>query len=230
MPTGQEIMVRAGVLLQDEAHVRWPLTELADWINQAQRAIVLAKPSACSGTSVLALDRGTLQTIPAEHLALLDVNRNILGDGSDRTLGGRAIRAAKRELIDSQEPRWHDGTIVRFQREVRNFIFDEQNPREFYVYPGNDGNGRVEAVTSRSPTALVADGDAEAEASYAATLALPAPYDVPIVDYVLSRAYAKDDVTGNAGLSQLHYQQFATAIGLKIQVEGATSPNARRVK
>ena len=230
MPTGREIMNRAGVLLQDEEHVRWTLPELADWINQAQRAIVLAKPSAYSGTSALSLVPGTLQTLPTGHLALLDITRNLLGEGTNRANSGRAVRAAKRELIDSQEPRWHDNAIVRFKREVRNFVFDEQSPRDFYVYPGNDGTGIVEAVTSRAPTTLTASGDVSAESSYGATLALPEPYDVPIVDFVVSRCYAKDADTGNVALSQMHYQQFATAIGLKIQVEGATSPNARRVK
>jgi hypothetical protein len=37
----------------------------------------------------------------------------------------------------------------------------------------------------------------------------------------------KDDIDGAAARSAVHYQQFATAIGLKIQVEKSHSPNAR---
>ncbi len=231
MVAGQDIMRRAAILVQDEEHTRWKLPELATWINEGQNAVVLAKPSACSGTVVLQLVRGTRQMLsdPA-HLSLLDITRNLLGDGSDRSLSGRVIRAAKRELIDSQEPYWHDNAHVRFKREVRQFIFDEQSPREYFVYPGNDASGRVEGLVAKAPTPVVASADPDDIASYAGPIGLPEPYDGPLVDYVVSRCYAKDDVTGNGGLASAHYQAFASAIGIKIQVEGATSPNARRVK
>ena len=48
MPKASEIMKLAGVQLLDEDHIRWPLTELADWVNDGVKAIVLAKPSASS--------------------------------------------------------------------------------------------------------------------------------------------------------------------------------------
>lgn len=230
VPAGSDIMVRAGVLLQDEEHTRWPLRELVTWLNEGQNAIVLAKPSACSGTAPLQMVRGTLQSLPEGHLALLDVTRNLLGDGQNPANGGRVIRIAKRELIDSQDPYWHDNSKVRFRREVRQAIFDEQSPRQFYVYPGNDGSGFVEAVTGRAPTPVVATGDEDDIASYNVPIGLPAPYDGPLVDYIVSRSYAKDATTGNPALATAHYQAFAGAVGIKIQVEGATSPNARRIK
>lgn len=231
MVAGSDIMRRAGILLQDEEFVRWTLPELATWINEGQNAIVLAKPSACSGSVVLQLARGTRQKLTdSAHLALLDITRNILGDGSDLSLSGRVVRPAKRELIDSQDPFWHDNSKRRFVREVRHLVFDEENPREFLVFPGNDGEGRVEALVSKAPAKISAQGDENDIGSYSGPIGLPEPYDGPLVDYVVSRAFEKDDTTGNAGLAFAHYQKFASAIGIKIQVEGATSPNARRVK
>lgn len=231
MVAGSDIMRRVGILLQDEDHTRWTLPELATWINEGQNAIVLAKPSACSGSVVLQLVKGTRQTLTdTAHLALLDITRNLLGDGSDRSLSGRVIRPAKRELIDSQEPFWHDNTRVRFKREVRHLVFDEENPREFFVYPGNDGAGRVEALVSKAPTKIVATGAPDELGSYGGPIGLPEPYDGPLVDYTVYRAFSKDDTTGSAGQAVARYQAFASAVGIKIQVEGATSPNARRVK
>lgn len=232
MPTGAEIMTRAGVLLQDEGHVRWTLAELCNWINDGQRAIVLAKPSACSGTIVLSLAQGTWQQLPTASpapLSLIDITRNLLGDGSSRSNSGRAVRPVDRELLDAQDPNWHSSASRPFQREVRNFVFNSDNPREFYVFPGNDGTGKVEALVAKPPTPLVATGDvAEALAAYSQSLDLPEPYSVPLLDYVVYRAHSKDDETGNAPLAQMHYQAFSTALGIKVQVDRTTTPNARR--
>ena len=227
MPSGQDIMVRAGILLNDEAYVRWTLAEMAQWINEGVRAIVLAKPSAHPTTVVIALQKGTLQHIPAAALQLLWLTRNVMAAEEPR-LAGRAIRPTPRAQLDAQEPNWHSAAAVRFRKEVRQFVFDEQNPRDFYVYPGNDGTGLVEAVVSNLPAPLAATGEPADIASYGDDLGLPEPYSVPLLDYVLYRSQLKDDLGGNAGRASGHYQQFATAIGLKIQIEAASSPNSRR--
>ncbi|MRX32810.1 DUF6682 family protein [Aminobacter sp. MDW-2] len=231
MPTGKDIMVRAGVLLMDEEHVRWPLAELCEWINDGVKAIVLAKPSASSLSQPLQMVAGTLQSVPTSGtptpLALLNITRNLAGMSAPR-VGGRVVRPVARSLLDAQDPYWHDKTRTRFARVVKHFIFDELNPLEFYVYPGNDGAGVVEAVLSVLPAPLAATGDAAQLSSYAGDVGLPEPYSVPLLDYVLFRSQMKDDEAGNPGRSVAHYQQFATAVGLKIQVEGAHSPNARK--
>lgn len=232
MPTGREIMERAGILLNDEEHVRWTLPEICDWINEAQRAIVLVKPSASSKSIVLTLVAGTKQTVPQagdpKPLMLVSIVRNLK---SAATLdGGRIITATNRALLDAQEPNWHDKRSVPFRREARHFVYDEAVPLEFYVYPGNDGTGIVEAQVSTLPAVLAATGDVNLLSSYAATLDLPEPYSVPILDYVLYRCQMKDAEAGDASRAAGHYQQFASAIGMKIQVEGSTSPNTRRAK
>jgi|FLYM01.1.fsa_nt_gi hypothetical protein len=232
MMTGREIMERAGILLLDEEFARWTLPELADWINEGVRAIILAKPSAHASTRILSLAEGTWQQVAEVAgepvpLSLIDIRRNLRDTNSPR-VGGRIVRAVSRTMLDAQDPYWHDPTRTRYRKEVRHFVFDEENPLEFYVYPGNDGTGVVEAIVSSLPTRLAASGDENELASYASDIGLPEPYSVPLLDYVCYRAQSKDDLTGNAGRAAAHYQQFATAIGLKIQVEGATSPNARR--
>lgn len=232
MTTGAEILQRAGILLQDEAFVRWTLPELAGWVDQACLAIILAKPSACSSSRVLTLVAGTLQTIPTEAdepkpLALLSITRNVSAAGPPR-VGGRTIRATSQAMLDAQDPHWHDPQRTRYAKEVRHYVYDEQNPLEFYVYPGNTGAGLVEAILSQVPTPLAATGDPTLITSWGGTVGLPEPYSGPILDYVLHRAFSKDDLAGNAGRAGQHYAQFASAIGLKIQVEGASSPNARR--
>jgi len=232
MPTGREIMKQASVILNDDEYVRWPMSELKDWINEGVRAIVLAKPSASSKSIALKLAVGTLQYIsadsaPAVPLSLVKIVRNLKSDVLPR-VGSRTITATLGTLLDAQDPFWHDPLRTRYKKEALHYVYDENNPLEFYVYPGNDGTGVLEAIISFLPDPLKATGSENEIASYAGEVGLPEPYSVPLLDYVLYRALSKDDLTGNPTQAGAHYQQFATAVGLKIQVEAATTPNARR--
>jgi hypothetical protein len=229
MPTGREIIENAALLLGDEDHVRWTLPELCRWINAGVKATILAKPSAKSETRAITLVEGTKQAVPTSPaptpLNLLSITCNLIT--ATPRVAGRAIRATTRAQLDGAEPGWRDTRTVRFRKEVRQFIFDENVPLEFEVYPGNDGTGIVEAALSILPTPLAASGDVDDIASYAADIGLPEPYSEPIFDYVVYRAQSKDATSGDAGRAAAHYAQFANAVGLKIQVEGASSPNRR---
>jgi hypothetical protein len=231
MLTGQQIMVAAGVIINDTGHVRWTLPELCEWLNEGVRQIVLAKPSASSGSYVLSLVAGTLQAIPQTGtplpMSLLNIVRNIVTDGSPR-VPGRSVTPTTHRELNANEPNWHETASVPFQKEVRHFIFDENNPKEFYVFPGNNAQGKVEAILSVLPAPVVAVGDVSLEASYAGSTGLHEIYQGPLTDYLCYRAHSKDDVAGEAGRANVHFAAFAAAVGLKTQVEAATSPNNRR--
>lgn len=223
----RDIMERAQRLVLDETSVRWPLAELCMWVNDAQREVVLQKPSALSANVVISLAADTMQELPNTYLALLRVVRNVTVAGSPpvRT-GGRAVRIVSREVMDSQSPDWHDPTKTTPAKVVKHYLFDEQDPLHFYVYPPNDGTGKVEAIVSAAPAVIAATGDANALASYETVLALPDIYANAILDFVLYRSYAKDaNFAGNAQRAALHYQQFANSLGMKVQIDAALSPN-----
>lgn len=224
---GSELLSRAATVLQDDDHVRWPLPELVRWINDGLRAIVLAKPSASSESVAIALEEGTLQSLSDDsHLVLLRIPRNLKDAGPAR-IGGRAIRPTSREMLDASMPDWHDPVECPQRAQVRQYVFDEANPREFYVYPGNDGTGIVEAIVSVMPALVTASGDAAAIGSYAADLPLPEPYGIVLLDYVLYRAFSKDDTGADVSRARLHLQAFSAALGIKAEVEGTHSPNSR---
>ncbi|AAL49590.1 unknown [Sinorhizobium phage PBC5] len=234
MPKASEIMRLAGIQLLDEDHIRWPLIELADWVNEGVKAIVLAKPSASSKSAAIQLVKGTHQTLPGTidgkaTLQLIGINRNLVSAAEPRQ-GLRAIRTCARDVLDAQEPNWHTASYVPFRKEVRQVIYDENLPTEFYVYPGNDGSGFVEAAFSFLPTSVkVANGaDPEKIASWDIDVGLPEPYSVPLLDYVLYRCHQKDDTAADLGKATSHYQLFATAVGIKVQSEGTSNPNRRR--
>lgn len=235
MTTGADIMVAVGRLLNDEQHTRWKPSELCGWINDGYKAIVLAKPSAKASTRVLSLTAGTLQLIPAVSgqptpLQLINVTRNIVSEGPPR-VGGRVITVIGEPQMSASDPYWQDPTRNPYKKEVRHVMFDEQNPLEFSVFPGNLGTGKVEAVVSAVPTTLVVDSgeDVDDATKYTAAIDLPEIYDPVLIDYVLYRTQSKDD-PGLAGRAGGAFQAFASQLGIKIQVEGGSSPNARRGK
>ncbi len=225
MSTGKTITDMATLLLSDADNVRWTLTELIGWVNAGVEQIILAKPSASSQSVEVDLVEGTRQTVPTTGtptpLRILDFERNVTTTGNVSTQG-HIITPVGRNILDAEEPNWHDKRIIRFRKEVRHCIFDENNPLQFYCFPGNDGTGKIAALMSVLPAAVTVAGY-EADVT-----GLNKLYDQPLVDYVLSRAFLKDDLASNPARSTYHTQLFAAAIGIKIQIEGATSPNKRR--
>jgi len=222
------IMTSAAVLLFDEEHIRWPLAELAAWLDEGVCAIVVVKPSASSVTMTLELEKGTKQKLPddASILQLLDILRNVEGING---AAGRAIRSASRAELDSNQPRWHDPAYVPFRKEVRQFVFDAGLPREYFVYPGNDGTGKIDAAVAKLPDTIVSrqSGDETSVASWEIDVGLADQYQPALLDYVMYRAFSKEDPAASPQRAVTHYQAFATAIGLRSQVESSTSPGRK---
>ena len=114
--------------------------------------------------------------------------------------------------------------MLPFKKEVRQFVYTADDPTIFYVVPGNLGTGIVEAVVSVLPTRVEPTGDVTTIDSYEVETGIGPLYDVPLLDYVIYRAQSKDDSGANLGRSNIHYQQFAAALGLKIQNDGTLTP------
>jgi len=222
-----ELMARASYILQDEDYTRWTMTELAQWVTDALREVALQVPTATARNIVVPLIEGTRQRLPDNCQQLLRVVRNIDMEGDNR-VGKGVLTIVDRRMLDSQTPNWHDGQYQRFKPYARHFVFDETDPLTFYVWPGNDGTGNIEAVVSVIPKAVTPDAGADAESldSYGMQLDILDVYANLLLDYTLYRAYCKD--SQNAGAAQragLYYQQFAQALGIKANSEMVNSPN-----
>jgi len=218
--TGANILLRVKDTLQDTTSVRWTEAELLRYINDAQREIVNLRPDASATTANVALVVGTAQTIPTAGLRLIKVVRNMSAAGGSAT-GKRAIRIVDREILDSQEPNWHDSSVsgdAAHSTTVKHYVFDEDDPRRFYVYPGASSTSTfIEIVYSTSPTDL---------ANTSATIFVDDIYANAIIDFVLYRAYMKDaEFAGNAQRANNHFQLFANSVGAGAQVNLMSSPN-----
>ena len=219
--TAANLLLRIRDTLQDTTGIRWLDAELLRYMNDAQREIVNLRPESASTTANVALVVGTAQTIPAAGLRLIKVVRNMSAAGGSAT-GKRAIRIVDREILDTQEPDWHDPTVsgdATHATTVKHYVFDEDDPRRFYVYPGASSTSTfIEIVYSTSPTDFAN--------SSSATMFVDDIYANALIDYVLYRAYMKDaEFAGNQQRASSHYQLFVGSVTQGGQVSIMVSPN-----
>lgn len=218
--TETNLLARIRDTLQDTTSVRWSDAELRRYTNDAQREIVNFKPEASAKTANIALVVGTKQTLPTEGLRLIKITRNMSSAASNAT-GKRAVRLVNADILNTQDPDWHDPTATGSSTHgtvVKNYIFDEDDPRNFYVYPGASSTSTfLEVVYSKSPTDLT---------SGSSTIDIDDTYGNAIVDFVLYRAYLKDaEYAGNAQRAGTHYQLFQASVGQGAQAQLLIDPN-----
>ena len=134
--------------------------------------------------------------------------------------GAKAIRLVDVNILNAQEPDWHDPTVTGDATHgtiVKHYVFDEDDPRKYYVYPGVSGNAYVEIVFSRTPTDL---------ANTSATIYIDDIYGNAIVDFVLYKAYMKDaEFASNSQRAGQHYQLFTSSLGQGGSAQNILSPN-----
>ena len=221
--TGTNLLARIEATLQDTANVRWTVTELLNYINDGQREIVNIQPGATATHSNVQLVTGTKQAIPTDGLRLISVVRNMSSTVNAAT-GGRAIRLVAWDILDTQDPDWHNPTVAGDATHgaiPKHYLFDENDPLNFYVYPGVAGNAYVELVYSQRPTDLSAASS---------TIGIPDNYSNAIIDYCLFRAFTKDaEFAGNGARAGVHYQMFAVSVQGKAQIDAFIKPDIQIV-
>ncbi len=218
--TETNLLARIRDTLQDTTSVRWSDAELRRYINDAQREIVNFRPEASAKTANVALVVGTRQTIPTEGLRLIKITRN-MSDASGGATGKRAVRLVNVDILNAQDPDWHDPTATGSSTHgttVKNYVFDDDDPRVFYVYPGASSTSTfLEIVYSKSPTDLTTGSS---------TIDIDDTYANAIMDFVLYRAYLKDaEYAGNAQRAGTHYQLFQASVGQGAQAQLLLDPN-----
>ena len=206
-----DILDRAGIILQDNTNVRFPNEELLKFFNDAQKEVVLHRPDAKMVNTTFDCSSGSKQTLPSAALRLIEVVRNV---------GGRAITQVQRRILDETLPNWHE--TAAGTNKIEHFVYDPADPKNFYVYPkAASGTHSLEVVFSSSPSEIVISNFS----SDTSVISVDDVYSNCLLDYVLYRSYQKDsEFAGNAQRAMMHYQSFATALGIKTQADSATTP------
>jgi hypothetical protein len=219
--TVQSVIDRVQTVLQDTTGVRWPVVaELVLWINDAQREIALLKPDASAINETITLADGTKQDIPSAGNRLLKVVRNM--SAASGGTGKRAVRLVDAEVLNGQTPDWHDPTVAgdaAHTNIVKHYIYEESNPRNFYVYPGVSGAAYLEIIYSSNPTTVAQGGN----------LSIPDIFANAVMNYVLYMAYMKDaEYAGNSQRANSHFALFTNSVTGKGQIDAITNPNMER--
>ena len=215
--TAQSIIRRCVETLQDNTSIRWPVSELVRYLNDAQREVILYRPDAAVTNASVPLVTGSRQNLPAGGTKLVEVVRNSAGTK-------RAVRMVNREILDAQLPGWHAQTGVT---EILHYMYDPREPRVFYVYPPAAATGAaVDLSYASMPTDIAEPSEGALYTSVTGNLGVPDIYGNAVQDYVLYRAYTKDsEYAGNAARAQAHYGAFANALGVEVKATVTVAPN-----
>jgi hypothetical protein len=186
-----------------------------DWLNDAQRAVVLARPDAAGVTQNITLVDGTKQALPAGSVKLLGVVRN---RGVAGTQAGRTIVLIDRDTKDASSKTWHSKTASVTIDEV---IYDDRrSPLTFYTDPPATAGTQIEVELAKSPTD-VTDADA-------GDISLPDTYAPAMEAWMLFRAYAMNtQSTGQLQRAGGYFTQFFNLLGVKARGEMWDSAYAR---
>ena len=218
-----EPMRLAGVVLGDEDGVRWRFVERLDWLNAGLAEVLALKPSALAESRILDLIQGTRQTIPANASVLVRAIRNVTIGSNQARIGGRAIGTANRVDMDAMAPDWHDATLHPSSTTVKTVISDSEEPRAYYVYPPNSGQGHIEALVASPHPPLQRPTQSGSLGAYGAvSIGLSAEYLPAMTDYILHRCFQKEgEFASSAARAQQHYLAFANTLGVKLANERA---------
>lgn len=206
-------------ILNDDG-TRWPLTELQSWINAGYRAIVDIRPDA--GTLVdtfncVAGVRQNLTTIFPGAIELIDVVRNVAAGSNKQTVEPIDLKA-----LNQLRRNWPSDTA---SIDIEYFVPDTRVQNQFMVYPPATSSAQIEVIYSQIPTPHTLTLLQLQNTATTETIRLLDCYANPLLDYVLYRAFMKDqDIPASAARSAAHFQAFMQSLGAKTEGDGATKP------
>jgi hypothetical protein len=199
---GSAIINAAAFILQDEANDRWSRAEMFDYLQDGLRDLCSVKPDAYVINDKIKLVAGTKQALPDNCNAFVRLVRNLGTSGAEP---GRAPRKIALDVMDQQNPNWH---IDPASQEVLEYVFDERDPKHFYVSPPQPAISPawVEAVYSAIPPQL------ESEAS---ALPVDDSYKTVLEHYLCDRAYLKEGQYQDSSAAAAHRAEFFALLSAK---------------
>lgn len=212
--TVQSILKSAQTALSDLTGTTWPATELATYLSDGQRALVVVRPDAGAVTASFVPAAGARQTLPAAATSLIDIPRNTAGTK-------KVIRKVNQTMLDLFNPDWQSMTGVT---EIIHFSYDAREPNVFMVYPPAASSGAsVELIYSALPADVATPGGA-AYSTATGNIGVADQWAEALLNYVLARAYMKDGETANAQLSQTYMGTYAALIGVQFTSSQTVAP------
>ena len=207
------IVDKAEIQLLDTGNDRWAADDLFGWLKSGQRQAAIFKPDvSVTNTSVITV-AGVKQSIPTGGIQLISITYNM--GVAPGTTPGPAIELVTLETMAAFNPTWTTDTAVAV---VQNYMFDDRDPTNYYVYPAQPaGVGYVNMTYSVTPADPAAIGSA---------ITLDDIYETVLLDYILYRAHAEDSAQSQfaAMRSMGYWNMFVEALGRKDLKEKIDKP------
>lgn len=204
-------------LMDEGTTKRWSDDDLTLFYNSAVLQLALVRPDSTAKTSSVALAAGTKQSLPSDGLRLIRMIRNM---GADGLTPGNSILKADHHQLDTYNRSWHSDTAASV---VKNYTYDERNPKAYYVTPPITGTVYAEIVYSAAPARV-------ATANIGTTdIAVDDVYYGALKDWMLREAYQIEVSMVSEQRARTYERAFYQSLGLKYQTDRAASPNAQPV-
>ena len=136
---------------------------------------------------------------------------------------GTTVRRVSGSLARAVADSWEDETPTT---EITEYMYDPRVPREFYVYPPNDGAGAVRAVYSKFPAKLVnyTDSGQDADAWGDQVIDVPEEYMEALASFVLHRCFRKEaEYAADSARAKLFFDHYIEIVGAKSDADTAWS-------
>jgi len=191
-----DLLARVSKTLYDETNVVYAQQELLDHLNAAVAEIVQLDTKAYMVNAPLQCVPGTLQSLPGDAVALVDVRYNCDDSGSP----GRAITAVGVEQLQAARPDWHESPPAMV---TRHYAADVRDPKRFYVWPPQpDPAGYVMAVYQGVPD----------DAALTDIFPLPDLYGEAAYLFVIYHVLLRRDHGADPQRAMLFYRMFMTEL------------------
>lgn len=188
-------------------HVRWSVTELAEYLTGAIAIVAALKPTLYTSFVPIRLSPGVVQTVPAEYTELIDVLYNLNSDGTQGEPVTQGSFTAARALGRPSCANAYGDYVVR------SYTAHPENDTYFYVdppVPQIPPYPAVWALVRLGPIPITVSTD---EVIMANTT--PETYREALKDWMLYRAWSKDtESTESFNKAQAHYKAFYQFLGV----------------
>lgn len=216
--TQYDIFQDAAIVLNDTSYRRWTPQILNRHLNRALRALVEIKPSAHTAIAPIALAAGVDQTLSSDtHVQIVRVIRN--------TASGLPCTPIDREILDASLPQWADTGVIAAATDAKHIILDRNEPRDFMVYPSNDGTGSLDMLVALYPTPLDDGPIVNTASSYTNAIPVGDIYREALTHLTISNALSADlAMPGTAERAMAHLNTARELLGLKRLHETTQGP------
>lgn len=229
----QRIVDQTLGLLFDKAGVNYAPQDIAEYVYDGELAVGALRPDEMQVTSDLRLVAGSRQTLPANGVRL----RGVLGNrGRDGALAdGPPVRLVSRgplddlgsSLVTGFNSRRTDHAGVATATVVKEYSFDEREPKRFDIYPPMpDGDSYISIQYESVPDAYIFTNGA-LDPGTQETL-VSDKYGAALTEWAMYRALSRqDDLTASTVDGNNHYRRFFEMLGITLKADTAASVKNR---